>query len=93
MNIFDKRIINNIDYEAKIVEHEIKIKKNQNKQVENSNDGLLNWLTIISDGYLEKYDNKIILVIKNKLRAIDRSKSFEHCQESLEMRHVNRICK
>ncbi|RIB03390.1 hypothetical protein C2G38_2255013 [Gigaspora rosea] len=48
-------------HEAKIVEYEIEImgelEKAKMDEVENSSDGLLDWLTIIDDGYLEKHVN------------------------------------
>ncbi|CAG8635333.1 7202_t:CDS:1, partial [Gigaspora rosea] len=60
--MFDKTDIDEISHEAKIVEHEIEITSELEKakmdKVENSSDGLLDWLTIISDGYLEKYDDE-----------------------------------
>ncbi|CAG8594040.1 1631_t:CDS:2, partial [Gigaspora margarita] len=64
MNVFDKGDIDNMDHEVKIVEHEIEMKSELEKvkmgEVENSSDGLLDWLTIIGDGYLEKYDDEDI---------------------------------
>ncbi|RIB11039.1 hypothetical protein C2G38_2204490 [Gigaspora rosea] len=97
LGMFDKTDVDEISHEAKIVEHEIEItielEKAKMDEVENSSDGLLDWFTIIGDRYLEKYDDKDMLVIENELQAIDRSKTFEHCQESPETRHVNGTCK
>ncbi|CAG8851468.1 6844_t:CDS:1, partial [Gigaspora margarita] len=62
INVFDKEDIDNIDHEVKIVEHEIEMKSELEKvkmgEVENSSEGLLDWLTIIGDGYLEKYNDE-----------------------------------
>ncbi|CAG8802197.1 24294_t:CDS:1, partial [Gigaspora rosea] len=55
--MFDKTDIYETSHEAKIVEYEIEImgelEKAKMDEVENSSDGLLDWLTIIDDGYLE----------------------------------------
>ncbi|CAG8729985.1 38451_t:CDS:2, partial [Gigaspora margarita] len=70
MNIFDKGDIDNIDHEVKIVEHEIEMKSELEKvkmgKVENSSNGLMDWLTIIGDGYLEKYDDENTLIGNNE---------------------------
>ncbi|CAG8817115.1 12011_t:CDS:2, partial [Gigaspora margarita] len=67
--------IDEISHEAEIVEYEIEIMSELEKvkmdEVKNLRDGLLDWLTIIGNGYLEKYNDEDMLVIKNKLQIGD----------------------
>ncbi|CAG8808290.1 46070_t:CDS:2, partial [Gigaspora margarita] len=61
----DKIDIDNIDHKTEAIKHIIRItnelEEDKSDKVENSSDGLLDWLTIIGNGYLEKYDDKDIL--------------------------------
>ncbi|CAG8846256.1 45741_t:CDS:1, partial [Gigaspora margarita] len=62
LDMFDKMDIDDISHETKTVEHIIgimsELKKVKMNKVENSSNRLLDWLTIIGNRYLEKYDDE-----------------------------------